>query len=141
MVLRRTVGLEFVNIVERIPEASELDRAGRAMLSAGDALMARLSYRLGLACSYQPSLAFDHLIPRSRVRVRYLGRIMYGHGRSLVKLNRVLGLASPPLTLQVLMERLRVRLRAERLGGPIWWCWDLGYFVETRRRRPTDPSP
>ena len=42
-------------------------------------------------------------------------------------------------TLQVLMERLRVRLRAERLGGPIWWCWDLGYFVEMRRR-PTDAS-
>ena len=56
-----------------------------------------------------------------------------------IKLNRVLGLASPPLTLRVLMERLRVRLRAERVGGPIWWCWDLGYFVEMRRR-PTDAS-
>jgi glycosyltransferase involved in cell wall biosynthesis len=138
MVLRRAVAQEFVKVVDGVAEASELDRVGRATLSAGDSLMARLSYRLGLACSYQPRLAFDHVIPRARLGVGYLVRIMYGHGRSLVKLNRVLGLPSPPLTVRGLVERLRVRLRSERLAGPLWWCWDLGYFVETRRRRQTD---
>jgi glycosyltransferase involved in cell wall biosynthesis len=141
MVLRRAVGLEFVRLLDREPEASELDRAGRAMLSAGDSLIARLSYRLGLACSYQPSLVLDHLIPRSRLRIGYLRRIMYGHGRSLVKLNRVLGLPNAPLSLGKLMGRFLVRVRAERLGGPLWWCWDLGYFVESRRRPRPDARP
>jgi len=139
MVVRRRVGLEFVRVVDAVPEASELDRIGRAVLSAGDSLLARLSYPLGLACSYQPSLAFDHLIPRSRVGIHYLRRMMYGHGRSLVKLNRVLGLPSEPLSLGRLLRRLVVRLRNEGLGGPLWWCWDLGYFVEVRRRRPSPP--
>jgi glycosyltransferase involved in cell wall biosynthesis len=139
MVVRRRVGLEFVRVVDAVPEASELDRIGRAVLSAGDSLLARLSYPLGLSCSYQPSLAFDHLIPRSRVGIHYLRRMMYGHGRSLVKLNRVLGLPSEPLSLGRLLRRLVVRLRNEGLGGPLWWCWDLGYFVEVRRRRPSPP--
>lgn len=136
MVLQRRVGLEFVRVVDSVPEAAELDRIGRALLSGGDSLLARLSYPLGLYCSYEPSLAFDHLIPRSRVGVHYLRRIMYGHGRSLVKLNRVLGVPSDPLTVPDLALRLLRRLRSERLGGPFWWCWDLGYFVEVRRRRP-----
>jgi glycosyltransferase involved in cell wall biosynthesis len=135
MVLQRRVGLEFVRVVDTVPEAAELDRIGRALLSAGDSLLARLSYPLGLSCSYQPALAFDHLIPRSRVGFRYLRRMMYGHGRSLVKLNRVLGLPSEPLSLGKLMGRLLSRARYERLAGPLWWCWDLGYFVECRRRR------
>jgi len=139
MVVRRRVGLEFARVVDAVPEAAELDRIGRAVLSAGDSLLARLSYPLGLACSYQPSLAFDHLIPRSRVGIHYLRRMMYGHGRSLVKLNRVLGLPSEPLSLGRLLRRLVIRLRNEGLGGPLWWCWDLGYFVEVRRRRPSPP--
>ena len=98
MVLQRRVGLEFVRVVDTVPEAAELDRIGRALLSAGDSLLARLSYPMGLACSYQPALAFDHLIPRSRVGFRYLRRMMYGHGRSLVKLNRVLGVPSEALS-------------------------------------------
>ncbi len=138
MVLRQRVGLEFVRVVDSVPEATELDRIGRALLSGGDALLARLSYPLGLACSYQPQLALDHIIPRSRVGPSYLGRIMYGHGRSLVKLNRVLGLPSAPMTVRRLVLRLWVCLRGG-LAGSLWWCWDLGYFVEVRRRQPTEP--
>jgi glycosyltransferase involved in cell wall biosynthesis len=141
MVLQRRVGLEFVRVVDTVPEAAELDRIGRALLSAGDSLLARLSYPMGLACSYQPALAFDHLIPRSRVGFRYLRRMMYGHGRSLVKLNRVMGVPSEPLSPWRLMGRLLTRVRHEGLGGPLWWCWDLGYFVESRRRRRTEPRP
>jgi glycosyltransferase involved in cell wall biosynthesis len=141
MVLQRRVGLEFVRVVDSVPEAAELDRIGRALLSAGDSLLARLSYPLGLACSYQPALAFDHLIPRSRVGVHYLRRMMYGHGRSLVKLNRVLGVPSEPLSVWRLMGRMLTRVRHERLGGPLWWCWDLGYFVECRRRRRKEYRP
>jgi glycosyltransferase involved in cell wall biosynthesis len=141
MVLQRRVGLEFVRVVDAVPEAAELDRIGRALLSAGDSLLARLSYPMGLACAYHPALAFDHLIPRSRVGVRYLRRMMFGHGRSLVKLNRVLGVPSEPMSLGRLLRRLLLRLRNERLGGPLWWCWDLGYFVELRRHRPPPPRP
>jgi len=141
MVLRRSVGLEFVRLVESVPEALELDRAGRAMLSGGDSLIARLSYRLGLSCSYQPSLAFDHVIPRSRLGVRYLSRLMYGHGRSVVKLNRVLGLPTSRLDPLRLAWRLLRRTFHEGAGGPLWWCWDLGYFVEYwRGRSPRVPA-
>jgi len=140
MVLQRRVGLEFVRVVDTVPEAAELDRIGRAVLSAGDSLLARLSYPMGLACSYQPALAFDHLIPRSRVGFRYLRRMMYGHGRSLVKLNRVMGLPTEPLSVWRLLGRLLTRVRHEGVGGPLWWCWDLGYFVESRRRRPSHPG-
>lgn len=140
MVVRRAVGLEFVSVLDCDPEASELDRSGKAMLSAGDSLIARLSYRLGLACSYQPSLVFDHLIPRSRLGVGYLGRIMYGHGRSVVKLNRVLGLRTWRLGALRLAWRLPRRIFFEGPGGPLWWCWDLGYFVESRRRPRPRPD-
>lgn len=139
MVLRRAVGMEFVRILERVPEAWELDRAGRAMLSGGDSLLARLSYPLGLACGYRPSLAFDHVIPRSRVGAGYLSRLMYGHGRSVVKLNRVLGLPTARLGPLRLAWRLPRRLFHEGFGGPFWWCWDLGYFVESHRRPKKPP--
>jgi hypothetical protein len=119
-----------VSVIDRVPEALELDRVGGAVLSGGDSLVARLSYRLGLACSYQPSLVFDHLIPASRLRAGYLRRLMYGHGRSVVKLNRVLGLPTSRLGPLRLAWRLLRRTFHEGLGGPLWWCWDLGYFVE-----------
>ena len=59
MVIRRDVGEQFVRIVESSPEARRLGRAGGALMSGEDTLMARAAWLAGYACSYEPALSLS----------------------------------------------------------------------------------
>jgi len=147
MVLRKDVGMRFVEFVRASPDAHVLGRKGTAsLLSCEDSLLARMAYRLGYWCSYQPSLRLYHYIPRSRLRVRYLVRLLYGLGRSYIILERVLGkpLDGSRVTIYsfsiyaAMLRRLLGRLLHHQLPGLIMWSWDVGYLTELWRqhRRP-----
>jgi glycosyltransferase involved in cell wall biosynthesis len=143
MVLRKAVGMRFVEFVERSPEAQVLGRKGNSsLLACEDSLLARMAYRLGYSCSYQPSLRLYHYIKASRLTLRYLYRLMYGLGRSYVLLERVLGkpLEGSARTINAtsisiaLVKRFLGRLLHYQLAGPILWGWDAGFFIELRRQ-------
>ena len=142
MVLRKDVGMRFVEFVEQSAAAQALGRKGGSLLACEDSLLARMAYRLGYSCSYQPSLRLYHHIKASRLRLRYLWRLMYGLGRSYVLLERVLGkpLEGTARTINTasisvaLAKRFLGRLLHYQLAGPILWAWDAGFFIELRRQ-------
>jgi len=136
MVFRRDVGLKYVEMVSQIMDAHTLGRKGKGLMAGEDSLLARATYRLGYACSYQPGLKFDHYIKKSRLKTSYLARLLHGHGRSVVNLNRVLGLPNAKLGLSETFARLFYRMGTEGRAGLVWWCWDIGYYTEMRKKNP-----
>ncbi len=143
MVLRKDVGERFIEFVENSPAAQGLGRKGNSsLLSCEDSLLARLAYRLDYFCSYQPSLKLYHHLRASRLRIRYLVRLLYGLGRSFVLLERTLGkpLEGTPEsvnTLSVCVALLRGllgRMLHYQIAGPVLWSWYLGWLTELYRQ-------
>jgi glycosyltransferase involved in cell wall biosynthesis len=142
MCLRKTCGLKFLEMLAQSPEALKLDRSGSVLLSGGDSFLARSAYRCGYACSYQPSLQLTHFMKAGRLKVDYLLRIMYGHGKSVIMLNSALGLPWRDVTLVETLMRLMYRVMSEGFRrGPVWWMWDAGYYAECRARRKGTSAP
>jgi hypothetical protein len=75
-----------------------------------------------------------HFIKRPRMKPRYLIRLLFGLGRSTIMLNTVLGIPSPELRLRELLRRFRHRCAQDGFAGAIIWAWDVGYFLELRKR-------
>ncbi|HTO82132.1 MAG TPA: glycosyltransferase [Methylomirabilota bacterium] len=91
-VVRRPLLERYRAIVAENKLADRLGRKGTRSFGAGeDALLMRGAYDVHLSASYQPSLRLTHHIDRSRLTFRYLLGLMYGHGRSRIVLERVLG--------------------------------------------------
>ncbi len=141
MVARRPVAERFARMRAESPDARRLGRAGSSLLSGEDALFARAAHRLGFSCSYQPALRLTHYLKRDRLRVRYLARLLAGHGRSFVLLGRSLGQPTADLKLRTAVARLLHRLRTAGRAGAITWFWDLGYAAEKHRERRKRNEP
>jgi FkbM family methyltransferase len=137
MCARREVAEKFVQMFENSAPAKQLGRCGNALLSGEDSLFARAAHRVGYACSYQPALRLTHFMKKSRLKVRYLAKLLEGHGRSYVLLNRALGKPTEPLKRRTAVLRLAYRLKTKGPAGAITWFWDLGYAAEKRN----DPAP
>jgi hypothetical protein len=139
MVFRRDVGEEYVRWVALDGATSQLGRkAHKGLMSGEDALIAQAAYRLGYACSYQPSLAMSHCMKQTRMQVRILARTMEGHGRSFVLLQSIIGWPVPKPGLAKMSSELFQRFvhHVRDLGfraGAVKWFWDLGYFRQARR--------
>jgi len=90
-VVRRPLLERYCAVVQANRSASQLGRKGVRSFGAGeDALLMSGAYELGLSASYQPSLRLTHHLDPSRLEFTYLMRLMYGHGRSRIILERVL---------------------------------------------------
>ncbi len=140
MVFRRDVGLEFVRVVNTDPLAQLLGRAGGSFIGGEDSLLARMAYRLGYSCSYQPSLKMTHLIKSTRFSARRLARLVEGIARGHVIGETILGRPQPDRglysTLRELVHRCRHRVIERGVqAGLIEWFWDLGYFRQVRLLR------
>lgn len=142
MVTRRDVAEKFAELIESIPHAGTLGRRGSDLLSGEDSLFARIANRLGYACSYQPSLKLQHFIKKERLKLKYLARLIKGHGRSYVVLQRVLGRPADPISLPNCMARMLYRLKTAGTIGVMMWFWDVGYMIEARTpSRPETIEP
>ena len=135
MVARRAVAERFVAMYRDSADARRLGRRGTALLSGEDTLFARAAHRVGFACSYQPGLVLTHYMKGSRLRAKYLARLMAGHGRSYVLLHRTLGKPVDDLLFRTAAARLAYRVRTAGRAGLLTWFWDLGYAAERRRDR------
>jgi glycosyltransferase involved in cell wall biosynthesis len=144
MVFRRSIGLKFVEIVERNPYAQLLgpQRAKKTSIGGEDALLARTSYLLGYSCSYQPSLKLTHLIKSSRLRPKNLVKLLGGIAEAFVLCEKIMGRPMDHFQLGHcfvdLVARLRYRIRQRGWkAGLIEWSWDVGYY---RRLRATSSA-
>jgi glycosyltransferase involved in cell wall biosynthesis len=140
MVVRKQVLEKFSEYLRVVPTSRMLGRCGQRLLSGDDSLIARSAYRVGYCCSYQPKLKLGHYIRSDRVRMRYLVRILFGHGRSSVILNNVLGIPFARMGYPELLARLIYRVFKHGVSGAICWAWDIGYLVESRRGAG-EPAP
>ena len=136
MVFRKSVADKYREMVETILHTHTLGRQGGNLMAGEDSLIARAAYRVGLSCSYQPDLKFTHFIKASRMKFGYLARLMNGHGRSVVALNRVLGHPTTPITFKELVLRFGYRIMKEGpVAGLVWWCWDYGFYAEGKVKK------
>ena len=135
MVARREVAEKFVEMYQSSTDAQLLGRRGTSLFSGEDSLFARAAHAIGYACSYQPALKLVHYMKSSRMQVGYLARLMAGHGRSFVLLNRAMGKPTDPLPRRTAIARLFHRVRSAGRAGMITWFWDLGYAAEKRNDR------
>ncbi len=90
--VHRSVLEIYQNRVEEDPDAHLLGAKGRYTLNrCEDSLMMLGSHKVGLANSYQPLLTLTHHLEPNRFYLRYLSRLMWGYGRSIVILDRLCG--------------------------------------------------
>lgn len=144
-VVRRTVITRYLEFVANLPAGYSIGQVGNKDLMRGeDSLLMRMAVRVGLACSYQPSLQLIHHIDNRRFRTRYLFRLFYGYGRSYVRLEKIMGESLPPMTLKNAWSFFRyTRRRNESANWGIYLlmkAWNLGYIAERTIRKTNDSS-
>jgi glycosyltransferase involved in cell wall biosynthesis len=88
--VRRPVLRRYLATMRASQLAPALGRKGHNGLRSGeDALMMSGAYALGLSVSYQPALKLIHHLHPNRLRFSYLLRLMWGHGRTRLILDRI----------------------------------------------------
>ncbi len=135
---RRELVELYLRILDAEPSTRLLGRSDRSLLGGDDSLIVRGVYRLGLRMAYRPELHLRHLIPSSRLTVRYLSQLIFDAGRSAVILERLGHPADPSLPRfssmreAALLLRLRMQMRRESGGrqGAIEWWFDAGFALE-----------
>ncbi len=142
MVLRKQLAMAYVKFIDDFPVAKRLGRKGsKTLLSCDDSLIARLGYRIGYYCSYQPVLQLDHFMKKGRFDLRYLMKLMQGYGRSLVILEEILGKshACPSFWESIidLYQKMKFRIKTQGKAGLIMWFWDLGWNRQLRHKSKT----
>ncbi len=144
-VVRREVINCYLDFVDRLPPEYSIGQVGSKKLMRGeDSLLMRMADRAGFACSYQPTLWGIHHLDNRRFRLRYLLRLLFGYGRSYVRLERVFGNDLPPLTPKVAWNYFWTTQPHQK--HPDWRvvllmkAWNLGYLIERSVRSADNPA-
>lgn len=95
MVIRKTVAANYVQQIKEDPIRQRLDPVGNELLRCGDTDMALCALDMGLAKGYYPQLKLTHLIPKERLELKYMQRLMKGSEYSSTLLSFIRGLAAP----------------------------------------------
>ena len=134
-VVRREVITHYLEFVDQLPQAFCVGQVGTWNLMRGeDSLLMRMAHRAGLACSYQPMLWGIHHLDNRRFTLRFLLRLLYGYGRSFVRLERIFGNHLPPLTAKDAWAYFWTRQPHQQ--HPHWRAiflmkaWSLGFIIE-----------
>ncbi len=135
--VRRDIALAYADFVETTQSAGGLGRRGGALLSGEDSLFSRIGDRMGYQGGYRPALKLYHRITAPRLELRYLARLMEGHGRSYVLLENICGrkveIVGPEESRKKLLSHFAYRLKGEGLATAAgMFFWDLGNFRQSR---------
>ncbi|MCB2113853.1 MAG: glycosyltransferase family 2 protein [Parvularculaceae bacterium] len=138
--VRRAIAEQYAAFVNTTQSAGGLGRRGGALLSGEDSLISRIGDRLGFEGGYRPALSLRHHITAPRLTLRYLARLMEGHGRSYVILENICGrdveIVGGAKGRKKLFMHFLHRLKSE---GPHMaagmFFWDLGNFRQSREQK------
>ncbi|GHA85377.1 hypothetical protein GCM10009069_05650 [Algimonas arctica] len=137
IVVRREVGQLYCDFVNNVASAAGLGRTDGQLLSGEDSLLSRMSALLGFPVAYRPDLQLRHHITAPRLKLKYLSKLMEGHGRSYVILQRIMGHNIPAVPTEGMTRRLIVNFRHRLKNNGIRHAlsdvyWDIGYARQTR---------
>jgi glycosyltransferase involved in cell wall biosynthesis len=76
LTVRSAVARTYARAMEKRPASTELGRKGTSLVSGEDVDLALTSYDLGLGTGMFPRLYLTHLIPKTRMTVEYLCRLL-----------------------------------------------------------------
>lgn len=133
IVVREPVGKLYCGFVNGNLAGSGLGRKGNQLLAGEDSLLSRFAYQAGYLCGYRPELQLLHHIGPRRLELRYLARLMKGHGMSYVRLARIKGQHFDPLDAatvrRILVKNLLWRLGRQGLMAAVAHVfWDMGFY-------------
>ena len=114
IVVRKECGQVYCDFVNNAEAAAGLGRSGKHLLSGEDSLLSRISYLLGFKVAYRPDLQLRHHITSPRLKLKYLKRLMDGHGRSYVNLERIMGREVMPVPMKGARRTLFENFRFKR---------------------------
>ena len=142
--VRREVAEGYVAFVEGVGGAGALGRQGKALLSGEDSLISRIAFRLGYLVGYRPQLRLNHHITAGRLKLSYLARLMEGHGRSYVVLQRLCGHDLPSFdekqVRRDMLTNFRYRRQREGFNQAVgMYFWDKGYFAALQAAASAEP--
>lgn len=137
IVVRKPVGQFYIKFVNNASAASGLGRTGGQLLSGEDSLLSRMGSLLGYKIGYRPDLRLRHYITSPRLKLKYLKRLMEGHGRSYVNLERIMGRTIEPLPKGQSLPRIVSNFRHKRKQNGIRHAlldiyWDKGFIAQSR---------
>ena len=89
MCVRRCVAIQYRKLCISSTERSELDRRGNSFSSGGDLDMAYTAIDMGFGTGRFKALHLVHLIPESRLKLKYLLALAFGLAESEVYLNNL----------------------------------------------------
>jgi glycosyltransferase involved in cell wall biosynthesis len=113
--MRAMVRAEFLKVVEKDPTHLDLGARGGDLLRGEDMDMMLTAFDLGLGLGRFPSLRLEHIIPRERLTVEYMSRLVSGVacGQSLLEFIRYKRVPKPKAeswtTIDGVIQNLRVR--------------------------------
>ena len=128
MGVRREVVDEFLSFYTSGSFNNSINRTKSVLVGGEDSLLARCSYRVSLGCAYVPSLHLRHLIPRGRLKIRYLKRLFYGQGYSCYFADRILDSRVRVLTREQLKSSFWHLLKKDGRSGYVQWHFEQGYY-------------
>lgn len=118
LVARRELAQHYLAQLSSCPERKMMDRAGDVLMSGGDSDLAFSSFDLDLGIGIFPSLKLTHLIPKERLELGYLTKLMEGMGHSMVMLAHYHGMPLPNVVRR-LPDRWIAAYRLMRQPSPV----------------------
>ena len=145
IVVRKEIGQFYCDFVNNAEAAAGLGRTGGHLLSGEDSLLSRMSFLLGYQVAYRPDLQLRHHITSPRLKMKYLKRLMDGHGRSYVNLERIMGReikAVPQAgSKRLLFNNFRFRLKESGFRHAyLDIFWGKGFQAQSRTPASKDDS-
>ncbi len=153
MVVRKDVAQEYAHELEKMPVRKRLDRLGRfSVLGGGDTDIIFTSIDHGWACAVSNDLKFKHIIPKERLKLDYLRRLLYASNYITAQLLLLHGWRTPIK----LSRRSTIRNLVRTFMKRLWWhspeqeCWEafsqgyrdgLANRLSDRRYCQTDMFP
>lgn len=120
MVVRADVARSYADGLGQGSSRILLDRTGNNLIGGGDMDISYEARALGYYTTFEPSLRLTHLIPRSRLTLRYLARLLYSVRRSDVLLAGLRGREVPRMRLPASVVKLIAAARLFRTPLPAW---------------------
>lgn len=143
--VRRSVADAYADYVLAVEDVGGLGRCGGKLLSGEDSLFSRIGFHLGADCGFIPELRLKHHITSRRLRLAYLMRLMEGHGRSYVLLERVNGRTFFPVPQseerKMVAKNFLHRVASKGLAYAVLHLpWDVGLARQSRETEALTPD-
>lgn len=142
MAIRRNLAAGYVQSIQNDSVALGFDRTGNMLTGAGDLDMGIHVIRQGFAIGRSWDLRFTHVVPKFRLELNYMLRLIYLSQYSTERLLVHRGWHKPlPLKAPSWWQRLKMRIGAARKHSPEDLCWQALVTGKNDGLSGASPSP